>query len=91
VSCSVPGAARPQTPMTKSTLKMAEPTMAAMPTSLGSGRMEPTREVKNSGAEPPAAMKVAPATSGERPSAFDMQSSEGTKSSSQTRKRAMKV
>ena len=44
----------------------------------------PMTEVKSSGAEPPAAMKVAPATSSEQPMTSMMTSSAGTKNSSQT-------
>merc|ERR1719454_2599465 len=42
------------------------------------------REVKSSGADEPAAMKVAPATSAERPRLSQISSSEATKKSSQT-------
>mmetsp|Transcript_120571 Transcript_120571/g.240074 ORF Transcript_120571/g.240074 Transcript_120571/m.240074 type:complete len:101 (-) Transcript_120571:262-564(-) len=77
------GEARPQQPMTNSTLNTAEPTIAAMPTSDGVGESAPTTEVKNSGAEPPAAIKVAPATSADNPSFREITSRDGTKNSSQ--------
>ena len=51
-----------QHPMTKRMLKTADPTMVPMPTSLLAMKT-PKREVKSSGADPPAAMNVAPATS----------------------------
>merc|ERR1719331_2047196 len=41
-------------------------------------------EVKSSGADEPAAMNVAPATSGDRPSASEISSSDATKYSSHT-------
>jgi len=53
----------PQRPITKSTLNTAEPTIVLEPTSL-IAIVLPMSEVKNSGADPPAAIKVAPATSG---------------------------
>ena len=49
--------------MTKRMLKTADPTMVPMPTSFLAKKM-PIIEVKSSGADPPAAMNVAPATSG---------------------------
>ena len=55
--------AKAQAAMTKRTLKTAEPTMVPMPTSL-TAMNTPMMEVNSSGAEPPAAINVAPATSG---------------------------
>ena len=49
--------------MTKRMLKTADPTMVPMPTSFLAKKI-PIIEVKSSGADPPAAMNVAPATSG---------------------------
>ena len=49
----------------------------------------PATDVKSSGAEEPAAMKVAPATSSDRSSFSEMISREGTKKSSQTIARAV--
>lgn len=57
------------------------PTMVPTPTSLST--LTPATEVNNSGAEEPAAMKVAPATSSLRSSFSEMASSDGTKKSSQ--------
>ena len=68
--------------MTKRTLKTAEPTIVPKPTA--DCVNVPMSEVKSSGAEPPAAMKVAPATSFEMPSRSTISSSAGTKNSSQT-------
>lgn len=48
-----------QRPITKSTLKTAEPTMVPKPTSLLATKT-PIKLVKNSGALPPAAINVAP-------------------------------
>ena len=59
----------------------AHPTMVPMPTSLSTPT--PATEVKSSGAEDPAAMNVAPATSSLRSSLSEIASSEGTKKSSQ--------
>lgn len=53
--------------MTKSMLKTADPTMVPVPTS-PLAMKTPRRAVKSSGAEDPAAMKVAPATSSDNPS-----------------------
>ena len=53
--------------MTKRMLKTADPTMVPIPTELLAMKT-PKREVNNSGAEPPAAMNVAPATSSDRAS-----------------------
>ena len=62
-------------------LNTADPTMVPTPTSVSNAT--PTTEVNSSGADDPAAMKVAPATSSERWSFSEMASSEGTKKSSQ--------
>ena len=70
-------------PMTNRTLKTALPTMVPMPTSLCATKT-PMMLVKSSGALPPAAMNVAPATSCEIDSFSVMTSSDGTKNSSQT-------
>ena len=56
-------AANAQAAITNKMLKTAEPTMVPIPTS-DLAIKTPMMEVKSSGAEPPAAMKVAPATSG---------------------------
>ena len=58
------------------------PTIVPIPTSLST--VTPATEANNSGAEEPAAMKVAPATSSERSSFSEIASSDGTKKSSQT-------
>ena len=60
-------AAKAQAAMTNRILKTAEPTMVPIPTSFLAMKT-PMTEVKSSGAEPPAAIKVAPATSGLTPS-----------------------
>ncbi len=60
-------AANAQAAITNRMLKTAEPTMVPIPTSLLAMKT-PMIDVKSSGAEPPAAMKVAPATSGLMPS-----------------------
>jgi hypothetical protein len=61
-------------------LKMAEPTIVPAPMSeLSPIRMTAISEVKNSGAELPIAIKVAPATSGLSFSLSEMMSREGTK------------
>ena len=49
-------------PMTKRTLKTADPTIVLKPTA-PSDKKVPMKEVANSGAEPPPAISVAPATS----------------------------
>jgi len=68
-------------PITKSTLNTADPTMVPKPTSL---RWKvPTKDVASSGALPPAAMSVAPATSLLKFHSSATISSAGTKSSSQ--------
>ena len=58
-------------------LNTAEPTMVPTPTSLSTDT--PARDVKSSGADDPAAMNVAPATSSESLSAAEISSSTGTK------------
>ena len=63
------------------------PTIVPTPTSVST--MTPATEVNNSGAELPAAMKVAPATSSESCSFSEMSSREGTKKSSHTMANAM--
>merc|ERR1719193_2466721 len=83
VSSRMPLANMAQHPMTKRMLKTADPTMVPMPTSLLAMKT-PKREVKSSGADPPAAMNVAPATSSDSDSFSAIISSEGTKNSSQT-------
>ena len=55
--------------------------MVPIPTSLFTNT--PERDVNNSGAEEPAAMKVAPATSSVKFSLSEISSNEGTKKSSQ--------
>ncbi|TRY67508.1 hypothetical protein TCAL_16956 [Tigriopus californicus] len=60
-------AANAHAAMTKRILNTADPTMVPIPTSL-LAMNTPMMEVKSSGADPPAAMKVAPATSGLIPS-----------------------
>lgn len=64
--------------------------MVPMPTLLCEMKT-PMTEVKSSGAEPPAAMKVAPATSSEISSFSVMTVSAGTKNSSQTIAKAMNM
>ena len=58
------------------------PTIVPTPTSLST--VTPATDVKSSGAEEPAAMKVAPATSSDSSSFSEIASSDGTKKSSQT-------
>ena len=60
-------AAKAHAAMTNKMLKTAEPTIVPIPTSLLATKT-PMILVKSSGADPPAAMKVAPATSGVMPS-----------------------
>ncbi len=60
-------AANAHAAMTNRMLNTADPTMVPMPTSFFAKKM-PMIEVNSSGAEPPAAMNVAPATSGVMPS-----------------------
>lgn len=62
------------------------PTIVPTPTSLST--VTPAIEVNSSGAEDPAAIKVAPATSSDRSSLSLMTSNDGTKKSSQTMARA---
>ena len=62
VSLRASALAKAQAAMTKRTLKTALPTMVPIPTS-ETAMKTPMTEVKSSGADPPAAMKVAPATS----------------------------
>ena len=62
VSLRASALAKAQAAMTKRTLKTALPTMVPIPTS-ETAMKTPMTEVNSSGAEPPAAMKVAPATS----------------------------
>ena len=57
------------------------PTIVPIPTSLWT--LTPATEMKSSGADEPAAMKVAPATSSERSSFSEIASRDGTKKSSQ--------
>ena len=72
-------------PMIMSTLKTAEPTMVPMPISLQVCVLRrDMSEEKSSGAEEPAAMKVAPATSSESCSLSEITSRDPTKKSSQT-------
>ena len=71
-------------PMMMRMLKMAEPTIVPTPISEpASGEMSDTVDAASSGAEDPAAMNVAPATSSESWSTSQMISSAGTKKSSQ--------
>lgn len=65
------------------------PTIVPTPTSLSA--VTPATDVNNSGAEDPAAIKVAPATSSERSSFSEIASSDGTKKSSQMMARAVKI
>mmetsp|Transcript_62514 Transcript_62514/g.125222 ORF Transcript_62514/g.125222 Transcript_62514/m.125222 type:complete len:249 (-) Transcript_62514:6-752(-) len=82
VSCSSSLLKMAQHPITNSTLNTAEPTMVPMPTS---ERLNvPMRLVKSSGAEPPAAIKVAPATSSLTSFLSWITSSAATKYSSHT-------
>lgn len=62
--------------------------MVPTPTSLSA--VTPATDVNSSGAEDPAAMKVAPATSSERSSFSEIASSDGTKKSSQMMARAIR-
>ena len=77
-SLAAPAMNRPQMPTTNRILKTAEPTMAPIPALVSLTNM-PTREMKTSGADEPAAMNVAPATSWSRFSLWPMSSSEGMK------------
>ena len=80
-----------QQPITNKTLNTADPTTVPKPTSVGGLLKVPIKEVKSSGAEPPAAIKVAPAISGVRLSVSEKTSRAGTKKSSQTTAIAIKV
>ena len=71
-------------PMTKSTLKTALPTIVEKPTSPSFAKNTPTMFVKSSGAEPPAAMNVAPATSSVSAHRSHISSSAATKKLSHT-------
>ena len=62
--------------------EVSYPTIVPIPTSLST--VTPATEVNNSGAEEPAAIKVAPATSSERSNFSEIASNDGTKKSSQT-------
>ena len=66
-------------PMTKSTLNTADPTIVPNSTSLFT-TSSPMKDVTSSGADPPAAIRVAPATSLPMLNASVMTSSAGTKS-----------
>ena len=70
-------------PMTKSTLKTALPTIVPKPTSDFETK-RPMNDVASSGALPPAAMNVAPATSSSMDHLSTMTSSAGPKKLSQT-------
>lgn len=59
------------------------PTIVPIPTSLST--LTAANEVKSSGAEEPAAMNVAPATSSDKSNFSEIASREGTKKSSQMR------
>ena len=59
-----------------------------VPTPMSVCTATPATDVKSSGAEDPAAMNVAPATSSDRLSFSEMTSNEGTKKSSHMRARA---
>ena len=82
VSSSGRGATHAHTAMTKSTLKTALPTIVPKPIAV-SWKVA-TALVKSSGAEPPAAMKVAPATSSLRCRTSQMAEREHSKKLSQT-------
>ncbi len=60
----------------------AYPTIVPMPTSVSTAT--PATEMKSSGADDPAAIKVAPATSSDRSNFSEMASRDGTKKSSHT-------
>ena len=77
------GATNAQHAITKSTLNTAEPMIVPSPTSLCEMKT-PTTDVESSGAEPPAAIHVAPATSSLRFCASQIASSAASKYSSQT-------
>ena len=69
-----------QNPTTKRTLNTADPTIVPNPTSLL--KKVPTKLANNSGADPPAAINVAPATSSDNPKLFANTSKAGQKKSS---------
>lgn len=69
--------------------EISYPTIVPIPTSLST--VTPATEVNNSGAEEPAAMKVAPATSSERSNFSEIASKDGTKKSSQIIASAVKM
>ena len=75
---------RPQMPITNNILNTAEPTIDPIPASLLLTNT-PTSDMNTSGADEPAAMNVAPATSWSNCKRSDMHSSDGKKYSSQTR------
>ena len=77
--------------MTNRTLKVAEPTMVPMPTS--DSWNVPMSDVNSSGADPPAAMRVAPATSIDRfrRRSDAISSRAGTKNSSHTMANARNI
>eukprot|EP00959_Pyramimonas_sp_CCMP1952_P253967 5305678-Pyramimonas_sp.AAC.1 len=78
-------ASAPVAPIITRTLKTAEPTIVAMPMeSSADGFISDIIEANSSGAEDPAAMNVAPATSSDRCRESDIFSSDGTKKSSHT-------
>jgi hypothetical protein len=77
------GATNAQAAITKRTLNTAEPTMVPKPTS-DLEMKTPRTDVASSGAEPPAAIHVAPATSSFRLIASQMRESAASKKESQT-------
>ena len=79
VSAKTPLEKSAHMPITKSTLNTAEPTIVPKPTPVGSGLKVSINDVNNSGAEPPAAMSVAPAMSSESFIQSLMRPSAGTK------------
>jgi len=72
-----------------SAANVTHPTMVPTPTSLPVPT--PATDVKSSGAEDPAAMKVAPATSSLKFKRSDITSKDGTKKSSHMTAKAAKV
>ena len=82
-SCSTCPAHSEVIPTITQMLKTAEPTIVPTPCSPGA-RNTVMIDVKSSGAEEPAAMKVAPATSSESESADEIRSSDSQKYSSHT-------
>uniref|UniRef100_A0A1I8IDI3 OCIA domain-containing protein n=2 Tax=Macrostomum lignano TaxID=282301 RepID=A0A1I8IDI3_9PLAT len=83
VSCRTPREKKAHMLSTNRMLNTALPTMVPMPTSLADTK-EPRNDVASSGAEPPAAINVAPATSFEMRNRLVMTERLGTKNSSQT-------